>query len=157
MLRERCNKDNNNQQFYNLNNMAYEKISYETQALFNKTITNSTLPSFVKIKILDNTKIKDNGKVTKAGEIIKFLNDFDIIIQVNEIIFSQLEEEQQQIIADELVAQIYFDQEKDLIKIIKFDVNTFSGIIQRHGIDKYMAVKESISTLVDMEKEKNKD
>ena len=137
--------------------MAYEKISDETQALFNKTISNSTLPTFVKIKILDNSKIKDNGKVTKANEIIKFLNDFDVIVQVNEVIFSQLEEDQQQIIADELVAQIYFDQEKDLIKILKPDIHTFSGIIMKHGIEKYMAVKESISTLFDMEKERNKE
>ena len=77
------------------------------------------------------------------------MTDYDIIIQVNEPIFDQLENTQKEYIVSDLLAQIVYDMDKDKVSIVKPDVNTFSGVLRKYGIDTYLSIKESISVLLE--------
>lgn len=103
---------------------------------------------------MSNPKLKVVGKVIKANEIVKHLNDIDVVILLNETIFDQLEEEQKMIVAEELVAEIFYDSEKDVLKLIKPDLVTFSGVVAKYGYEKYMRKKESVASLFQSESEK---
>ena len=65
----------------------FEEVYQETEDIFKTHITKSKIPSFIKIKLLSNNTLKDFGSVTKSQDIIKFMTDYDVIIQINEPIF----------------------------------------------------------------------
>jgi hypothetical protein len=128
----------------------FEEVFEDTLELFQKHINESSIPKFIKIKILSNNKIKkDFGLVNKSQDIVKYMTDYDIIIQVNEPIFDQLEDTQKEYIVNDLLAKIVYDMDKDKITIINPDVSTFSGVLRKYGIDTYQSIKESIAVLLE--------
>ncbi len=131
----------------------FEEVYDDTLKLFNTHINNSGIPQFVNIKILSNNTIKDYfGVVTKSQDIVKFMTDYDVIIQINEIIFDQLEDNQKDYIVKDLLAQVVYDIEKDKLTIVKPDITTFSGVLRQYDIDTYSGIKESIASLLEQKK-----
>ena len=130
----------------------FEEVYQETLDEFNTHIGNSNIPGFVNIKILSNNTIKDFGTVTKAQDIIKFMTDYDVIIQINEPIFDKLQNDQKEYVVKDLLARIVYEMEKDKLSIIQPDVTTFSGVLRQYDIDHYLAIKESIVTLLEQKK-----
>jgi len=130
----------------------FEEVYQETENIFKTHITKSNIPSFIKIKLLSNNTLKDFGSVTKSQDIIKFMTDYDVIIQVNEPIFDQLQEDQKEYVIKDLLACIIYDMEKDKLSIAQPDVTTFSGVLRQYDIDTYLGIKESIVTLLEEKK-----
>jgi len=131
----------------------FEEVYDDTLKLFNTHINNSGIPQFVNIKILSNNTIKDYfGVVTKSQDMVKFMTDYDVIIQINEPIFDQLEDNQKDYIVKDLLAQVVYDIEKDKLTIVKPDITTFSGVLRQYDIDTYSGIKESIASLLEEKK-----
>jgi len=130
----------------------FEEVYQETLDEFNTHIGNSNIPGFVNIKILSNNTIKDFGTVTKAQDIIKFMTDYDVIIQINEPIFDKLQNDQKEYVIKDLLARIVYEMDKDKLSIVQPDVTTFSGVLRQYDIDHYLAIKESIVTLLEQKK-----
>ena len=80
------------------------------------------------------------------------MTDYDVIIQVNEPIFDQLQEDQKEYVVKDLLACIIYDMEKDKLSIAQPDVTTFSGVLRQYDIDTYLGIKESIVTLLEEKK-----
>lgn len=131
----------------------YEEPFEETIDLYNQLIEQAGLSNFVNITILTNNKAKEIFKVNKANELLKYRTGDDIIIVLNETIFDQLTDEQRIIVAEESLASIHFDSDKDKIVISKPDVVTFSGILAKYSFDTWNVLKESITTLYNAEKQ----
>jgi len=128
----------------------FEEVYEDTLSLFQKHIDQTSIPRMVKIKILSNDSIKKEfGKVSKVSDIVKFMTDYDVVIQINEPIFDQLEDKQKEYIVRDLLAQIVYDMEKDKISIVSPDITTFSGVLRNFDIDTYLSIKESIITLLE--------
>lgn len=130
----------------------FEEVYQETLDEFNSHITQSNIPGFINIKILSNNNIKDFGTVTKSSDIVKFMTDYDVIIQINEPIFDKLQNEQKEYVVKDLLARIVYEMDKDKLTIIQPDVTTFSGVLRQYDIDHYMSIKESIVTLLEQKK-----
>jgi len=90
--------------------------------------------------------------VTKSQDMVKFMTDYDVIIQINEPIFDQLEDNQKDYIVKDLLAQVVYDIEKDKLTIVKPDITTFSGVLRQYDIDTYSGIKESIASLLEQKK-----
>ena len=125
----------------------------ETQALFDEKIITAGLDQTVNITIVVNDSAKEIFKVNKANELLKYRTGDDIIIVLNEKIFDQLPTEHRHIVAEEALASIHFDAEKDKLIISKPDVITFSGVLSKFTFDTWNVVRESIKTLYQAEKE----
>jgi len=134
----------------------FEEVYQETLDEFNSHIAQSNIPGFINIKILSNNTIKDFGTVTKAQDIVKFMTDYDVIIQINEPIFDKLQNEQKEYVVKDLLARIVYEMDKDKLSIVQPDVSTFSGVLRQYDIDHYMSIKESIVTLLE-EKKREED
>ena len=131
----------------------FEEVYEDSLELFQKHIEQSQIPRLVKIKILSNDSIKrEFGKVSKTSDIVKFMTDYDIVIQVNEPIFDQLEGNQKEYVVKDLLAQIVYDIDKDKISIVSHDITTFSGVLRHYDIDTYLSIKESMVTLLEQKK-----
>jgi hypothetical protein len=131
----------------------YEEPFDDTQEIFDGVIANAELDRYVNIKLLSDNKCKTITKVVKANPLLKFETKNDLYIFVNEQIFEQLEDWQKVIVAEEALAGVYFDTEKDKLEIKKGDIETFSGLLSKYGYERYEVVRESIKTLYQVEKE----
>jgi hypothetical protein len=131
----------------------FEEVFQDTQVLFNNFIGQIENLNGVNIKILAQNRLKEIGKVVKANDLVKHMTNEHIIILLNEQIFEQLDEEQKLMVVEELIARIYFDDEKEKLSIVNPDVNTFSLLLRKYGYDKYEVLHESIKALFSQEAE----
>lgn len=131
----------------------YEEPFEDYAELFNQVISDAGLDHLMNITILANNKAKEIFKVSKANELLNFRTGDDVIIIFNQKIFEQLPDEQQRIIVEEAVAYISYDTEKDKVVITQPDFMAHSGILRKHGFETIEAVRESVKTLYQAEKE----
>jgi hypothetical protein len=131
----------------------YNEPFESTTDLYKELIEAAGLTNYVNITVLANDTAKDLYKVVKANDLLKHRTGDDIIIVLNEKIFDQLTDEQRLIAAEESLAGIHYDFEKDKIVISKPDVVTYSGVLSKHGFDKWTVLLESIKTLYNTEKQ----
>lgn len=134
--------------------VKFEEPFEETIDLYKKRIELTGLDKQIKITILGNPKSKEIFKVTKASDILKYRAGDDIIIFVNELIFDQLTDEQREMVVDESLAGISYDDEKEKLTISKPDVITFSGIISKYTFEKYSQLHETIKLIYSQENDK---
>ena len=125
----------------------FEEVFPDTQSLFNRIIDSADLQRFVNIKILSNDKLKEVGKVVKANDLVRHMTNEDLIIIINERIFEQLDEAQQIMQAEELIASIHYDNENDKLVITKPDIVTYSGLVSKYSWEDYIRLRESIKAL----------
>ena len=130
----------------------------DTLSIFNGVISNKELDRVVSIAIRGNNKQKEIYSIQKSGELMKSETNKEVFIVVNELIFEQLEEVHQVLVAEEAITAIVFDVEKDKLSIKKGDVGitnrgAFSGILKKFTPEMYETVQESIKTLYSLEKE----
>lgn len=131
----------------------YEDPFEDTLEIFEGVIAKAEIDRYVTIKILtDNNLKKVVAKATKANDLVKYETKNDVYIFVNENIFDQLTDAQKVIAADEVIAGIHFDTEKDKLIITQPDVKTHSGVLSKYGYDTYEVLQESIRTLFSTEK-----
>ena len=128
--------------------MKLEGVLKETEELFVKVLNNTSIPKSIRFELIASNDMKDVGKVAKASEILKYMTEIDIIVLLNENIFDRLADDQKTMIIEELLAQVYWDSNSGKIKLIKPDVNTFSLLIKKYGIDFYLGVKDSIVSVL---------
>ena len=118
----------------------FEEVFEDTLTLFNRHIEDSSIPRVVKIKILSNEGLKKGfGNVTKTQEFVKFMTDYDVIIQIN----------QKEYMVKDLLAKVFYDVDKDKVSILQHDITTFSGVLSKYDINTYLSIKESIVTLLE--------
>jgi hypothetical protein len=137
--------------------MNFTDVSKETQKLFTTLIDDANLERVINIKLLSCNELKQIGKVVKANDLLKFMTDNDVIILINEVIFDQLEGDQKELVAQELIAYVSYDFEKAKLVITQPDVNTFSLVLKKVGSDKYLRIQEIIRLAFEQLKEKEAD
>jgi len=125
----------------------------DTKEVFEEVIVKQQLDLNVNFKVLADNRQKDIYKIFKANDLVKHMTNNDVVIVVNETIFDRLETSQQHMVAEEATAGIHYDLEKEKLVITKGDITTFSGLLRKHGYEKYEALRESIKTLYDADKE----
>lgn len=132
----------------------YEEPFDDTKEIFETAISNAELSRFINFKLLINNKQKViYNPPIKATDLVRHMTNYDVIIVINEHIFEQLTDEQKIMVAEESIAGIHFDTEKDKIVMNKFDVQTYSGVLRKYGYEKYEVLKESIKTLFTVQNE----
>lgn len=134
----------------------FHEVLPDTQESFDKFIGQIESLNDVSITVIGNNRLKEVVyKVTKASDLLKYRSNDDVIILLNEEIFEQLDDDLQKMIIEEAVAQIYYDDEKGKVTIIKPDVNTFSLFLRKYGYEKYEVLQESIKTLYAAKEQEN--
>jgi hypothetical protein len=131
----------------------FEEPFEETQALYDEKINAIGLNNYMTITVIVNNMAKDIVKVTKASEMLKYRCKDDIIIILNEKIFDQLTPEQREIVVEDSLAGIHYDNEKDKLVVGKADFSTFSGLLKKYGAEQCVELKELIKLIYSQERE----
>jgi hypothetical protein len=136
---------------------VYSDVFEDINWLFFDLISTLDNLNSLRIKVLAIDKLKDVTKVQKSNDLLRHETGNDIYIFVNEGIFEKLTEEQRKMVVEETVAEIYYDDEKDKVTIIKPDFTTFSLFLQKYGGEKCINLKRLIKELVESDGEDNEN
>jgi len=130
--------------------MKESKYFYMHEDLEDKfllAISKADLENVVNIKILGCLNQKDITNVTKSNPLLNHLTSADIIITVNEAVFELLDSLYQDIVVDEAIARIHYDFEKDVVKLVKPDFETFSLVMQKYTCDVMLKERETVRAI----------
>jgi len=131
----------------------FEEPFEETQELFDEKIRASGLDSDVNIVVLVSNISKQIFSIVKIGDREKYRSGDDINIIINQKIFDQLTEPQRHVVAEEALASISYDYEKERVVISKPDVITFSSILAKFKTETYLELNELIKLLFSQDKD----
>lgn len=132
-------------------------VDNATKEVFVNAFEKAGLTQSIKFDVVNDPKQKTLYKVTKAAPYVTYKSGIELVVFLNEDIFWQLEDEQQQIVAEEAIAGVSYNDEKDAINIEKPDVTTFSGILRKYGAEKHEVLRESIKTLYQVKENKGEE
>lgn len=136
----------------------FYKINSENLDLFNDTLAQTSIPQWVSIELLGNNAQNDVYQVKKVNDLYETLtNGTNIIIIINEEIFDGLSDDMKNILFVEMLTSIEIDYDKDSISIKKYDFTTYSTILEKFGADNLVKLKESIISLFDQKREREKE
>jgi hypothetical protein len=125
----------------------------DTQDMFNEVIRTTNLEQVLTSKVLHVEGQKDVIVVKKATPREQYLNGIDVFYLVNDEVFTGLQEVSQRYLVEEAVNSVSFDFEKERLKIVKGDVDTFNLLLRKYSLDIYESMKADISQVKEQIKE----
>lgn len=99
---------------------------------------------------------KSYGEVIKANEIVTlFTGDSDMVcVAINEELFLLLDEQSQTVLIESLLSQIWYDDEKEKITIIKPELNVGLGMYHKYKDIAVQKLELAYYTLQQIEEKK---
>lgn len=116
------------------NTEKYYELSDETVKIFTDIIKSKILTD-ISFEFIGNDKQKAPIKISKISEQFEYLLGKNVLVSINEVILTDFEDESIQILFEQEIDRVTIN-EKGKIKLVKYDVNTFSSLIDKYGMDK---------------------
>lgn len=96
----------------------------------------------LRYKFLTDIKQKVLVKISKMSDKHVAAFEKDIFVVINEDMYDKFEDEDVKILLEEEIDKIFVNNETGKITFRQFDMQTFSGIISKYGMDKVSKAKQ---------------
>ena len=114
--------------FYNLDET--------TESLFMESFNKKSFPVNVNFQFIGSSKQKQLIKVSKIADDISFILKKDLKVLINEDLLNVFDEESISILIEQEIDKININMESGKIKLVGTDLNTFSSLVNKYGVDK---------------------
>lgn len=114
----------------------FYKLSDESIAHFRKVFTAKSFPFNIGFEFIGSESQKNLIKISKISDQFSFLLEKELMISINEDLMNAFDEESIQILMEQEIDKISANLDTGKIKMVKPDLNTFSSLINKYGIDK---------------------
>ena len=112
----------------------YYELQEETIDFFKNIFNQKAFPINLDFVFVGNSKQKGLIKLSKVPDHFEFLMNKNLLIFINEELFDAFDDECRKILFEQEIDKLTVDIEKGKIKMIKPDLSTFSGIVNKFGI-----------------------
>ena len=113
----------------------YYEVSEDTQNLFMEILKKKTIEG-VSFQFIGSASQKMVIKLSKLSDQYEFLLKNHVLVSINEELMTKFDEESIDILFEQEINKVHFDMEKCKVKLVKTDINTFSSLIKKWGIEK---------------------
>ena len=100
--------------------------------MFNK----KSFPVNVSFQFIGSSKQKQLIKVSKVADDFAFVLKKDLKVTINEDLLDVFDEESITILIEQEIDKININMESGKIKLVGTDLNTFSSIVNKYGVEK---------------------
>jgi len=114
--------------FYDLSDSAKESF----YSVFNK----KTFPINIGFQFIGTDKQKNLIKILKINDQYSFLMEKELLVSINESLMDKFDKESITILIEQEIDKVSIDTDSGKIKMIKTDLNTFSSLINKYGVEK---------------------
>ena len=114
----------------------FYNLSDETIDTFKSVFNKKSFPFNVGFQFVGSESQKNLIKISKMPDQFAFILEKELLISINDDLMSVFEEESIQILMEQEIDKISVNMDTGKIKMIKPDLTTFSGLINKYGIEK---------------------
>lgn len=114
----------------------FYEVSEDTIAKFYEIFNKKSFPINIGFQFVGNEKQKELIKVSKMPDQYAFLLKKDILVSINDDLVSVFDDESITILIEQEIDKININIESGKIKLIKTDLNTFSALVNKYGVEK---------------------
>ena len=114
----------------------YYEVSEETKKEFFNVFNKKSFPISVGFQFVGSEKQKQLIKISKLADQYSFLLQKELLVIVNEDLFSVFDQEWISILIEQETDKISIETESGKIKMIRPDLTTFSSLITKYGVEK---------------------
>jgi hypothetical protein len=134
----------------------FYKISDDTISTFKSVFTKKSFPFNVGFEFVGCESQKNLIKISKLPDQFAFVLEKELLVQINEDLINVFDEESIQILIEQEIDKISVNMDTGKIKMVKPDLNTFSSLINKYGIEK-IARANKVEELYTQQKEDNQE
>jgi hypothetical protein len=114
----------------------FYELSEDTISKFFEVFNKKTFPVSIKFQFEGDEKQKELIKISVVPPKFQFIIGKDILISINEDILNVFDDESVTILLEQEIDKINMNIETGKIKLGKTDLNTFSSLVNKYGVDK---------------------
>jgi len=126
----------------------YFDLMEDLEGYFSRAFSAAGLERVINLRVIGCENQKEvYSPPKKVTGVYNFLTKEDVVITINEQIFEMLEENHRIMIAEEAIAYLSYDFDKDKLVITKPDFYAFSGQISKHTYEEVKRCKDILKEL----------
>jgi hypothetical protein len=114
----------------------FYEVSEDAIARFYEVFNKKSFPVSIKFQFVGCEKQKELIKVSKIADHFAFILQKEILVSINDDLMSVFDDESITILIEQEIDKININIETGKIKFIKTDLNTFSAIVNKYGVEK---------------------
>jgi hypothetical protein len=114
----------------------YYEVSEDTIATFMNIFNKKSFPIGVQFQFQGFENQKELIKIKKISDDLSFSMGKQLLVSFNDDLMSVFDEESITILIEQEIDKISINMESGKIKLIKPDLNTFSSLINKYGVEK---------------------
>lgn len=114
----------------------FSEVSEDTIKDFYSIFNKKSFPIQVKFEFLGNSKQKNLIKISKIADTFAFLLEKELLVTINENLLNVYDEESITILFEQEIDKININLDSGKIKLVKTDLNTFSSLVNKYGVEK---------------------
>ena len=135
----------------------FYEVSEDTIKTFFEIFNKKSFPVSIGFQFIGNEKQKELIKVTKIADPYAFLVKKEILVSINDDLMSVFDEESITILMEQEIDKININIETGKIKLVKTDLNTFSSIVNKYGVEKVARANKVEELYQDQKKDAKTD
>lgn len=114
----------------------FYELDSTTEEQFVEIFNKKSFPVNIKFLFQGNSKQKQMIKVSKIPDQYAFSLKKELLVSINEDLFDVFDEDSITILIEQEIDKININMESGKIKLVSTDLNTFSSIVNKWGVDK---------------------
>ncbi len=114
----------------------FYELSEDTISTFFEIFNKKSFPVSIKFQFEGDEKQKELIKVSVVPPKYSFIIGKDLLVSINEDILNVFDEESITILFEQEIDKINMNIETGKIKLGKTDLNTFSSLVNKYGVEK---------------------
>lgn len=114
----------------------YYEISEDTIDEFLEIFNKKSFPTKIEFEYQGYSKQKDLIKIEKIPDKFSAILKKDLLVTFNEDLMNVFDEESRTILIEQELDKVSMHTETGKIKMLKTDLNTFSSLVNKYGVEK---------------------
>jgi hypothetical protein len=135
----------------------FYEVSEDSINRFYEIFNRKSFPVGIKFQFIGNEKQKELIKVSKVADQYSFILQREILVSINEDLMHVFDDESVVILMEQEIDKININIETGKIKLVKTDLNTFSSLVNKYGVEKVARANKVEEIYNEQKKDNNKD
>lgn len=114
----------------------FYELSEDTIDDFYKIFNKKSFPIPLKFEFIGDSKQKNLVKIAKIADDYSFLLKKELKVSINEDLLNAYDEESITILFEQEIDKININIDSGKVKLVKTDLNTFSSLVNKYGVEK---------------------
>jgi hypothetical protein len=114
----------------------FAELYQDTIDDFLKIFEKKSFPIPIKFQFIGDSKQKNLIKISKIADDFAFILKKELKVSINESLLNVYDEESITILFEQEIDKININIDTGKIKLVKTDLNTFSSLVNKYGVEK---------------------